>query len=141
MKLKDFDFRIWDRKYNTFLKAECDYLCIAKKDNNYDYERILDVAEDCSGHDIISFNEYTDDRYEIELYTGLKDKNGKEIYVGDILKWNDDFNRLQFLQVEYNILNGVMLIGDSILIESGFNIAEEMEVVGNIHENKKLIKE
>lgn len=140
MKLKDFDFRIWDRKYNTFLKAEYDYLCIVKKDNNYDYERILDIAKNYSGYDIISFNGYTDDRYEIELYTGLKDKNGKEIYIGDILKWYDDYNRLQFLQVKYNILNGLMIIGDAILIESDFDITEEMEVVGNIHENETLIK-
>lgn len=86
MLLNQFDFRIWDRKYNTFLKAEHDYLCIAKKDNHYDYERILDVVQDCSGFDIVSFDDYTDNRYEIELWTGYYDQFDKKIYDGDIVR-------------------------------------------------------
>jgi hypothetical protein len=74
----------------------------------------------------------------IMQYTGLKDKNGKEIYEGDILKESG----LKSLIFTLEITPTALIL---IHIRGGRYYAEErhmgdMEVIGNIYENPELLK-
>lgn len=76
------------------------------------------------------------------MYTGLRDKNGIEIYEGDIVKdpyYIDETNGFLLLEILFN--NGEVF--GRVLNRDGFNLLKATmykEVIGNIYENKELLE-
>ena len=82
----------------------------------------------------IETNEYENWTFEISdaiaimQYTGLKDKNGKEIYEGDIVK--SDYYHFNRITVEWNTEHW-----HPFSYQYG---ARHFEIIGNIYENPEL---
>jgi uncharacterized phage protein (TIGR01671 family) len=87
------------------------------------------------------FQYFDVDPATIGQYTGLKDKNGTEIFEGDIcncreyecfgkIEWNEDNAGFYFY---------VVVEGGGFDEERLYEYADELEVIGNIHDNPELL--
>lgn len=85
----------------------------------------------------LDFFEKNEESIVIMQYTGLNDKNGKEIYEGDIIlrngkyKYHVEWNRGEFHAEPFHGGFGVILSGLA---------TDEFEVIGNIYETPELLK-
>lgn len=84
---------------------------------------------------------------EVMQYTGLKDKNGVEIYEGDILQYIPQFDD-DYSQETYEVIwetHGLEVRwlqhadGPTVSINGLEGSDEDMEVIGNIYENPELL--
>lgn len=81
------------------------------------------------------FWEYDKTKIELLQFTGMKDKNGIEIYEGDIVEIMNDCGRIKTHVVEFN--NGCYLPGR---FAAGGELSHTMKVIGNIYKNPDLLK-
>lgn len=92
--------------------------------------------------DARSFEETEIEEVELMQSTGLLDKNGTEVYIGDIIKCTRGCPHEVYLEKEYGgtFIGGmpaVYLKG----IKEGYSWIGAEEVIGNIYENPELIKQ
>ena len=136
MKNREFKFRIWNPE-------TCSFYTLSEiiEDDNYSVD-----FEDLS----IRFRWYGGERGElregvdcvIQQYTGLKDKNNKPIYEGDILLYKLGYQESmggqldnEIFEVEWN--SGAFVAQDDYLCQSD---ASEYEIIGDIFKNPGLLK-
>lgn len=83
--------------------------------------------------------------FEVMQYTGLKDKNGREVFEGDIVTVVDVgevFTGVVIYDLEecdFKATNGEEDYGNQFIYIS--NTTEEIEVLGNVYKNPELLKE
>ena len=87
------------------------------------------------------FEEYEECGLKIMQYTGLKDKNGKEIYEGDVLYHPMQGKRVVYYPFTERVASyGLRMIEGKVRIASTLREGFLYEIIGNIHENPKLLE-
>lgn len=135
--MREIKFRAWDREYEKMTYFD---------DEDYEYSppivsRLDQVFKKDSNYDDYEDFEYNDitDSVELMQFTGLHDKNGKEIYEGDIVKSffvdtdeaGNEIYKYYIIEVKY----------DEVLCSYKIDKFMNLEVIGNIYENKELLNE
>ncbi len=129
-----FRFRIWfeiGKKYVYFGKPIINIKGLGRAEGTGLLFEILPGQTMYLGHN------------NIEQCTGLKDKNGRLIYEGDIVERarKIDYDTVN-LQIEWNKKSGRYITTDARHRDWNFSMFEyDYEVIGNIHENPELLED
>lgn len=93
-----------------------------------------------SVHLLTPYGDYLVEEDSIGQYTGLKDKNGKEICEGDIIKYSHSIvgTIIREVRIKYGMW-GIEGMTKGTQIPFANLLENEYEVIGNIYENPELI--
>ena len=129
-------FRAWDKES----KLWCSYNTVCREQTGDYVVEFLSVSR---------FAWYTNDEindnFVLVQFTGIKDKNGVEIYDGYIVRVTDDDGRTDFSDGGIGTVCGLENLGmwyiDGQVQNALFDINQcyYIEVIGNIYENPELL--
>jgi len=124
--MREIKFRAWVNIGNTPYMAQV-------TDIEYNNGKIVSIG--CLG----DHTQWFEGQFILMQFTGLKDKNGVEIYEGDYLKVKDCYQDI-FI-VEYHPLSFCLFDGkDGCMSDFDWEDWERSEVIGNSFENPELLK-
>lgn len=134
---REIKFRAWDSVHNKMVYLKDVVLC--GYNNEFDiYELYFEENNlKCRGYDDFDddFGETIVNETELPImqYTGLKDKNGVEIYEGDKVKAKF-YGKDVVGEIGFN--SGCFLLWNSCVSDNQLFIFNDIEVIGNIYENE-----
>jgi len=131
---REIKFRAWDNVEKEMLDT------VEKWNRGWNTKSLYvdqqgHVLEHTDEHGVCDMHFYLQGKpkYTLMQFTGLKDKNGKEIYEGDIVTWVNDkgeqVGQVTWTPARFHVRNEY----------NWFVEIDLTEVIGNIYENPELI--
>lgn len=148
---RELKFRAWDKKSNSFVEISGHKQAVRLTDEGFEMSTGYDGLDnptfgmdDQDGYSKMTWQEYKDyqERFTYLQFTGLKDKNGKEIYEGDILEGvsNNVFSTGE--KNNYEVMWGIdhwHINGTHFSLQELFGYCNKnITVIGNIFDNPKI---
>lgn len=130
---REIKFRAWLKGRMVYITPDDDYFI----DGDGRLVKIEQIENGCN------YQGFEDYECNLMQYTGLKDKHGKEIYEGDIVKFHYKRVIYKIGPVVWNDMFGSWDIDctDFVAYKSLGKFNSVSEVIGNIYENPELLEE
>jgi uncharacterized phage protein (TIGR01671 family) len=129
-KVREIKFRAWNKKHKIMSQS----FSFSSFDGNVF----------CDWAAITNDELWHSKDMDIMQYTGLKDKNGKKVFEGDIIGYSDKKGIVRFTEYDDNECHRVFRhFGYLVNNDTLPDVVDELEngsVIGNIYENPEIMK-
>ena len=125
--MKEIKFRAWNTETNKMI-INLKEMGVFALQSTYSIDEFLVIP--------------TNEKYPLMQYTGLLDKQGVEIYEGDIVKYKY-ISREHIAEIKYNKEKlGFDFADNKVNLSYAYNFRQinNIEVIGNIYENTELLE-
>ena len=126
MKNREIKFRVWDKKNLEMKDISAIWF---KYDEGPDWVHLVDGEKKglTKSEDVV-----------LMQYTGLKDRNGVEIYEGDIMGYKDDVMGYVFYEKDGYLVGEGKYTSEPL---AKMCISHDIDVIGTFYENPELLNE